>query len=158
VVSEFQGCAGPRPGCEIPDFCNASGCLAILRNALTASGDPNAGANQHRRTKWGAQAVGVADSGLQIAATIASAVSAITAALGLVFVGIQIRAARRASDFQALLEFNRHIDDREQAFFLLCGKTLQMSSDEAYHSLLNLLEVYAAAHNRRLIHKTTADL
>lgn len=97
-------------------------------------------------------------SELQVVGTVASAISAIAATLGLAFVGIQIRAARGTNDFQALLEFERLIDDRERAFFGAVRKDPSDGlADEAYHSLLNLLEVYAAAHNRRLIHRTTAE-
>jgi hypothetical protein len=95
---------------------------------------------------------------LQIDPVIVSSVSAIAATFGLVFLGIQIWDARKTSDFQALVEFDRHIDDRERAFLAAVrNDSSEGIADEAYHSLLNLLEVYAAAQNRRLMRKTTAE-
>lgn len=49
----------------------------------------------------------------EIVAAIGSAMSGAAAAAGLVFVGLQIGAARKTSDLQSLVQFNRDIEERE---------------------------------------------
>lgn len=73
---------------------------------------------------------------------------AIAAFLGLLFVGWQIRLARKSSDLQTLMQFVENFRQHEHR--LLSSK----SSEErkvAFVDLLNLLETWAAAYNGKLL-------
>jgi len=95
----------------------------------------------------------------EIVAAIGSAMSGAAAAAGLLFVGLQIGATRKTNELQSLIQFNRDIDEQERAFFTVGHdeSSEESANDDAYHSLLNLLEAYAAALNRKLLPKSTAN-
>ncbi len=95
----------------------------------------------------------------EIAGAIASVISALAAAAGLAFLGWQIRAATKSSDLNSLVEFSRAVDEQERALAIAVRDTEldETAKTEAFHSLLNLLEMYAGAHNRRLLQKTSCD-
>lgn len=92
----------------------------------------------------------VAAIGQVIAAGVA-AFGLIFAAFGLIFVGRQIRDARKTADLHALQEFLRAVTEREDR--------LNADSNEkklqAFNEFLNFLEVNAAADNNDLFPKTT---
>jgi hypothetical protein len=87
-------------------------------------------------------------------AAIGQLITAGVAALGLIFVGCQIRDARKTADRQALREFLRGVTEREDRLIADSnGKKRQ-----AFNEFLNFLEVNAAADNRELFPKTTRSI
>jgi hypothetical protein len=102
----------------------------------------------------------VADESLWVMiGALGSVGSTVVAGVGLYFVGWQIREARKASDLESLVEFYRAVELRETNFSSAVRNETSdgESVDEAYHSLLNLLEVYAGAHNMGLLLKASRD-
>lgn len=98
------------------------------------------------------------DSLWETIGALGSVASAAAAALGLCFVGWQIREARKVSDLNSLVEFNRGIELKETALLTTVRAASDESLvDEAYIALLNFLEVYAAAHNRHLLVNASRD-
>jgi len=83
----------------------------------------------------------------EVAAAIGQVVAAICSVAGLVFVGVQIRTARKVADVQALQEFNRGTRERESALLRAQDAT---EREQAFIELLNFLETNAAAYNGRL--------
>jgi len=75
-------------------------------------------------------------------------VAAGASVVGLVFVGLQIRAARLTADIKILQEFNRSTIEREFAF-LNAGDDDR--KEQAFVELINFLEINAAAFNGRLL-------
>jgi hypothetical protein len=96
----------------------------------------------------------VSCEGWTIAAAVGQLTAAIVAAFGLLFVGRQIREARKTADLQALQEFYKGATERED-------KLLNTESDkkkQAFFEYLNFLEVTAAADNNGLFHKATRSI
>jgi hypothetical protein len=79
-------------------------------------------------------------------AAIGQLITAGVAALGLIFVGCQIRDARKTADLQALREFLRGVTEREDRLTADSNGTKR----QAFNEFLNFLEVNAAADNREL--------
>jgi hypothetical protein len=92
---------------------------------------------------------------LTFVATIAQVVAAIAAVAGLVFVGVQIRSARKVADPQALQRFLEDASAFER-------RLLEASGDEArntaFFELLNFLETSATALNAHLYPTTSARM
>jgi hypothetical protein len=90
----------------------------------------------------------VTDSEWIAVAALAQVAAAAIALGGLCFVGWQIRAGRKTADLQSLQDFYRSATEREHAFLRATddGERLQ-----AFHEFLNFLELYALAHNKRLL-------
>lgn len=84
----------------------------------------------------------------EIATAIGQALAGGSAVIGLVFVGFQIRAARRAADIQILQEFNRSTIEREFEFLNAHDGNRK---EQAFVELLNFLEINAAAFNGGLL-------
>jgi|GEM_PF-4265352 len=88
-------------------------------------------------------------------AAIGQVIAAGAAAFGLIFVGRQIRDARKTADLHALQEFLRGVTERED-------RVLTADSNEkkrqAFNEFLNFLEVNAAADNKDLYPKTTSSI
>ena len=84
----------------------------------------------------------------EVATAIGQVLAGGSAVIGLVFVGLQIRAARRTADIQTLQEFNRSTIEREFAFLNADNSNRK---EQAFVELLNFLEVNAAAFNGRLL-------
>lgn len=97
-----------------------------------------------------------------IVAALGQAVAAACAVGALFFVGVQIRAARKATDLKALQEFLRSAVEREEK--LLSAPTTD-ARVAAFSEFLNFLEVSAAALNgglfpetsRRMVHEKIRD-
>lgn len=81
-------------------------------------------------------------------AAIGQLAAAAVGLIGLVFVGVQVRATRKTSDFQNLLEFDRRAAEREDA--LLRAET-EATKKQAFFEFLNFLETHAAALNAKLL-------
>lgn len=67
---------------------------------------------------------------------------AATALVGLLFVGTQIRQARKTSDLQSLQEFLRVTKDHEHA---LINSGSDEDREKAFYEFVNFLEIQAAA-------------
>jgi hypothetical protein len=70
-------------------------------------------------------------------------------------VGLQVRATRKTSDFQNLLEFDRRAAEREHA--LLCADT-EATKKQAFFEFTNFLETHAAALNANLLPPTSRQI
>lgn len=84
----------------------------------------------------------------EIATAVGQIVAGASAVIGLAFVGLQIRASRRAADIQILQEFNRSTVERESAFL---NADNDNKKQQAFIEFLNFLEVNAAAFNGELL-------
>ena len=84
----------------------------------------------------------------EIVTAVGQMVAAGASVVGLVFVGLQIRAARLTADIKILQEFNRSTIEREFAF-LNAGDDDR--KEQAFVELINFLEINAAAFNGRLL-------
>jgi hypothetical protein len=69
--------------------------------------------------------------------------------------GLQVRATRKTSDFQNLLEFDRRAAEREHA--LLCADT-EATKKQAFFEFTNFLETHAAALNANLLPPTSRQI
>jgi hypothetical protein len=85
-------------------------------------------------------------------AAIGQVIAAGVAAFGLIFVGRQIRDARKTADLHALREFLRGVTEHEDR---LSNPDSNEKKRQAFNEFLNFLEVNAAADNRNLFPKTT---
>jgi Mg/Co/Ni transporter MgtE len=87
-------------------------------------------------------------------AAVGQLIAALAAVGGLLFVGRQIRDARKTADLTALFEFLKDITKREDRFL----NAASGEKRQAFNELLNFLEVTAAADNNNLFHKTTRTI
>lgn len=87
-------------------------------------------------------------SGWEIATAIGQILAGGSAVVGLFFVGMQLRAASRATDFQILQEFSRGTMAREDAFL---NAPDEDKKNQAFVDFLNFLEIHAAAFNGGLL-------
>lgn len=85
----------------------------------------------------------------------AQAVAAGVSVFALIFVGYQIYAARNSTDLVSLIEFQRSISNQEDRFLHASDNA---EKNQAFVELLNILEVYAAAINGRLLHGISRSL
>ncbi|MFZ3325940.1 MAG: hypothetical protein WA231_08645 [Methylocella sp.] len=85
-------------------------------------------------------------------AAIGQVIAAGAAAFGLIFVGCQIRDARKTADLNALREFLRGVTEREDP---LLNADSNEKKRQTFNEFLNFLEINAAADNRGLFPKTT---
>lgn len=83
---------------------------------------------------------------------VGSILAGFSAFAGLLFIGIQIKAARKTADLQALQTFLQDTQKYEER--LLAAKD-SSSKESAFNDLLNFLELNAAAMNDNLFSKTT---
>lgn len=83
-----------------------------------------------------------------IAAAAGQVVAAGAAVLALLFVGVQIRVARKTADLQALQEFVRSATEREARL----RSASDQEKQQAFFEFLNFLEMNAAAVNGGLFH------
>jgi hypothetical protein len=86
---------------------------------------------------------------------IAQVVGAVAAASAAIFAGRQMMQARRTAVLQSLQEFFKVASERERAL-LTAGNSDEQ--EQAFVELLNFLEVYAAAHNSRLLGGVSKEL
>ena len=89
-----------------------------------------------------------------VVAAIAAVVAAIAAVLGLRFIGLQIKEARKSSDLlilQALLK-----DSKEHENALLAANS-DDEKNQAFIELLNFLEIYAEAINNGLVPEVSCN-
>jgi len=77
-----------------------------------------------------------------------AAIAALVAACSATFAGVQMLLARRTSVLQVLQSFDKAVGDREAA--LSSAKT-EETKEHAFHEFMNLLELYAAICNRKLV-------
>ncbi len=91
----------------------------------------------------------------EIVSAIGTAAAAVIAALGLGFVGLQIREARKSSDIQALSEFLRGATEREEALLVAQDDAARK---RAFLEFANFLEVQAAALNGNLYPRVTREI
>lgn len=75
-------------------------------------------------------------------------IEAFAALIGLLFVGFQIRLARRSSDLQTLMHFVEGFRQHEHR--LMSSKNIN-EQRVAFVDLLNLIETWAAAYNEKLL-------
>lgn len=94
-------------------------------------------------------------SSWEIATAIGEILAGGSAVIGLFFVGAQVRAAKRSTDFQILQAFNRGVAEREDAFL---NAPNQNRKNQAFIELLNFLEVHAAAYNEKLLPPTSRNI
>jgi len=81
-------------------------------------------------------------------AAVGQIIAAAAAVIGLVFVGLQVRAAKRATDLRNLQGFVNSTIERENAFLNAEGNH---KKEQAFVELLNFLEINAAAVNGNLL-------
>jgi hypothetical protein len=86
---------------------------------------------------------------------IAQLVSSFAAACGLFLTGWQLIRTRRVADLQALQKFFESANAQEAA---LANETDQRKKVHAFYEFLNFLEVYAAAHNKRLFARGSEEM
>jgi type II secretory pathway pseudopilin PulG len=94
----------------------------------------------------------VTDSDWTRISAIGQAAAAIVSMLALVGLYFQIRMTRKSTDLQALQDFVRNADQREDR--LLDAET-DAKRDQAFNEFLNFLETSAGALNNNLFPKTT---
>lgn len=75
--------------------------------------------------------------------------SGVAAAGGLFFTAWQMVRSRRVADLQALQKFFDGLSEREAA--LAQARDDAAAQTHAFNEFLNFLEVYASAHNRKLV-------
>lgn len=80
---------------------------------------------------------------------------AVTALLGLLFVGTQIRQARRTGDLQSLQEFLRATKDHEHA---LINASNDEHREKGFYEFINFLEIQAAALQGNLFSSVTRKI
>ena len=73
---------------------------------------------------------------------------------GFVFVGYQIREARKGSELTALLTFFKNVTDAEDRM----QRSAIENKQQVYFEFLNLLETYAAACNSNLLSGKAEDM
>lgn len=95
------------------------------------------------------------DSDWTALAAIGQLGAAAAALIGLVFVGLEVRATRKTSDFHNLLEFDRRAAKREDA--LLCAET-EATKKQAFFEFVNFLETHAAGLNAKLLPRKSRQL
>lgn len=87
--------------------------------------------------------------------SLGTAASSLIAFFGLFFIGLQIRAARRTADLQALQEFLRSTTERETALYNAPDENRRES---AFFEFANFLELQAAALRGGLFSRVTRNI
>jgi hypothetical protein len=97
----------------------------------------------------------VTDSNWTALAAIGQLAAAAAALIGLIFVGLEVRATRKTSDFHNLLEFDRRAAEREHA---LLRAENEATKKQAFFEFMNFLETHAAALNAKLLPRKSRQL